>query len=323
MINSFVDFFTPRHGAFSFLYASSSNPCLTEEFAESLSACQLDVFSTEIIENLACAIPKIKSRHIDILSSLVIALVLLIPFSWGIFVSYKRRNQPWHSMLLAIILGILLSVPLVPPRDASKMRVYAVTQPLMLTTVAVGMVDIIKSLSKKTKRISAINLEKAELQERNQVPSTGLIAFSVFLTIVVILSPVAIRLIAEPPEQITSSCPQNLEERLFRFNPGSSVELVQGNSFSITWAGLKIPIENFLSNLEDFCISSDLEASVIKDLRLALKPGDVLVQPALLRQVEGSRILIMPVSEMPQIATYINVCGEEKNGVFYSQSRSK
>lgn len=318
MASSFVDFFSPRYGAFSFLYASASDPCITEDFAQSLSTCR----SPGTTAKISCVASTLQIRMIDIISSLVIALLLLIPFCWGIWVSYKKREQPWRSLLLTIIIGILLSVPLVPPRDASKMRVYAVTQPLMVTIAAVGLVDMIKLLSEKTKPRTHLEVDGTDIKESTPISSPGLVVISVLLTLVTIISPIAARLSAEDHVPLNGACPAGLEERQLRFNPGSSLELVQENATSLTWSGVRAPIPRFRRNLESFCVSTEAEAAVLEEL-IRLQPGTVLLKPAFTGQSRDAQLMVISSSEVPLKPAYISVCGEIRDGVFYSQSTTK
>lgn len=319
MTNSFVDFFSPRFGAFSFLYASTSDPCTMENFAESLASCKTSIGSPKNLTKISCITSTVSLRIVDILSSLVVALFLLIPLGWGIWICYKKREKPWCSLLLAIIIGILLSVPLVPPRDASKMRAYAVTQPLMITIAAVGLLDITKSLADKYKGQSFLKKADAEITELKPDSSHGLIIFCLLLTIMIIISPIVSKLRANNFEQLSEICPANFEKRIFRYNPGSSIELVEENSVSLAWFGIKAPIQMFRSNLESFCVSTDEELAIIEKL-IILEPGTVVIKPVFLSDVEDAQFLVISSNEIPLNATYVTVCGETRNEIFYSKS---
>jgi hypothetical protein len=315
MANSFVDFFSPRYGAFSFLYASTSDPCTMEDFLQSLSSCQ----SHEATGKISCFASTIRLRMIDILSSLVMALLLLIPFCWGIWMCYQKRELPWCSVLLAIMIGILISVPLVPPRDTSKMRVYAMTQPLMVTIAAVGFLDLAKLLSEKTKVRWFSKIDDKAVNQPRPGTSWGLVISCLILSIAVIISPFAAKLQASEHEPVNTACPAGLEERRFRFNPGSSIELVQENATSLTWSGIRAPIPRFRDNLEKFCVSTDAEAAVLEEL-IRLQSGTVLLKPAFTGQSRDAQLIVISSSEVPHKPAYITICGEEVNGIFYSQS---
>lgn len=322
MTNSFLDFFSPRYGAFSFLYASTSDPCTMENFTKSLVSCPSNFESKEMEARLACIISKISPRIIDIASSLLMALLLLIPLSWGILMCYQKRVQPWHSLLLAIVLGILISVPLVPPRDASKMRAFAVTQPMMITLTAVGLLDLAKFLNKKKNDRSILKMKDKEIIDIRLPSGQVLFVFSLILSTFVIISPIGARLLASHNKQPSVSCPTNLKAISFRFNPGSSIELVQENTVSMNWSGIRAPIKYFRSNIKNFCVSTDAEAAVIDDL-LLLEPGYVLIKPALLGVAFDAQLAVISLDEIPLKPDYLTVCGEIRNGIFYSQSITK
>ena len=318
MASSFADFFSPRHGAFSFLYASSSDPCMMEDFTGSLSTCRIRNVSVGILPITYCMISTLTLRIVDTLTSLVVAVLLLIPFFWGIFISYKMRDQAWRSILLAFIVGILLSVPLVPPRDASKMRAFAVTVPMMITVAAVGLSDLGKTITgKKQHREHLSDADINTIQKPNS--SRALVVASALLALGIILSPIIARLSGKSPAQFSESCPAGLEARQFRFNSGSSIELTEGEATSLTWSGMRVPIRIFKSNLENFCVSSVTEEATINEL-LLIQTEMVLVEPAFLGEGGDARFAIISLSEVPAKPSFITICGVERNGVFYSQS---
>ena len=237
---------------------------------------------------------------------------------WGMYISYKKKDQPWGLLVLALMIGVLLSSPLVPPRDASKMRVYAVTQPVLITVAAIGLVDICQSLAKKSKAFTFFKSVETTTLKNNNDKSRNLVLTGVILAAVIFISPIAARLNGKTPEPIKSTCPSHLEEKQFRFNPGSSIELVEGTTASMTWAGIRVPVHRFKSNLEEICVSSEKEIAKMIDLGF-LQPGDVLLEPAFLNQDGNLLLLVISSNEIPSNAAYLTICGEEKNGVFYSQ----
>jgi hypothetical protein len=316
---SFLDFFSPRDGAFSFIYASTSTPCLMEDFTGSLSACRNRQRSTGISAFLACLLSTFSIRIADILASLVLALLLLVPFIWGMIISYKNQDQPWGPLFLAMSIGILLSAPLVPLRDASKMRVYAVTQPILITVAAVGFLDLLQKFSKKYRPFSFLIPVQPHHEQQYQASSLGLVIISIILTLGIVLSPLIARLSTDPPDTISRVCPSHLEELHLRFNPGSSITLVQPGSASTHWAGLKIPVDRFSRNLDAFCAFYPWESEMIDELRL-VKPGDVLIAPPFLDSEGNFMLLVMPSEPLPAQASWMTVCGEQINNIFYVET---
>jgi len=322
MANSFVDFFSPRYGAFSFLYASTSDPCNMENFVQALGTCQTNLASTGNKTKTGCMAATLSARIIDITASLAMAVLLLIPFLWGVVICYRKREQAWRSMLLAIILGILLSVPLVPPRDASKMRAFAVTQPLMITVAAVGLVDMAQFFSQRKKLRFILKVKSKDSTGPELSSAHGLVIFSLILSLFVLLSPLSAKWLAHDPQVVQAACPAPLEARSFRINPGSALELVQENAVSFTWSGLRAPMQRYSSNLESFCVLSDAEEAAIEDL-LQLHSGQVLIKPVFLGGENDAQLAVLSKDEVPLQAGYISVCGEIRDGIFYSQDASQ
>jgi hypothetical protein len=53
----------------------------------------------------------------------------------------RRRANPGNTLFLWILLGIFLSIPFLPPRDAGQMRVYAAAIPFLALLPGVGLSD--------------------------------------------------------------------------------------------------------------------------------------------------------------------------------------
>ena len=66
------------------------------------------------------------------------AALLLVAMAAVGMVRAARRRLPADSLVLAMALGVLLSVPFVPPWDANSMRAYAATLPLIAVLPALG-----------------------------------------------------------------------------------------------------------------------------------------------------------------------------------------
>jgi hypothetical protein len=69
----------------------------------------------------------------DVLVWIIGSLLLLL----GIFQSVRKINLPQYSLLIAAFIGILLSVPFLPPIDGG-IRIYASTMPFVYALPAVG-----------------------------------------------------------------------------------------------------------------------------------------------------------------------------------------
>ena len=65
-------------------------------------------------------------------------LALRLLATLGLVLCLRRRREPLPSLVLAASLGVLLSVPFIPPWDADLMRVYAATLPFVAVAPVVG-----------------------------------------------------------------------------------------------------------------------------------------------------------------------------------------
>jgi len=131
--------------------------------------------------------------------------------------AFIKRTQIELGICLAFLLGIFISLSLVPPADSVKMRAYAATIPLSNYVIAIG-VAIPENLFKRGERLQTINTEK------NNKYSP--IVFSILLLAGCLVLPPIIKWIGEPFEPSTSiSCQKNEELFSFSIAGGSTIRL--------------------------------------------------------------------------------------------------
>jgi hypothetical protein len=69
----------------------------------------------------------------------LVRMLIWSQFSLGILWLIKKRKDCNYNLLLWGIIGILFSVPFLPPRDAAIMRVYAASMPLIILVPLMGL----------------------------------------------------------------------------------------------------------------------------------------------------------------------------------------
>lgn len=70
---------------------------------------------------------------------LVAQYSLMVLSLLGVVAMFRRRKLPFASMLLFLWLGLLLSVPFVPPVDTNRMRAYATAIPYLALMPGIGL----------------------------------------------------------------------------------------------------------------------------------------------------------------------------------------
>jgi hypothetical protein len=146
-----------------------------------------------------------------------------------------RRREAHSSLLLVSAAAVLLSVPFVPPGDSYGMRLYAACMPVIAIVPSLGLSLL---LEKILARFPWLN-HRPDL-DRRSLAAAPLALFSIFLVLLVALSPVAVKLFFSRPVTVQArACPAGLETLTVRLDPGSYVNVYPENRF-------------FLDRLPDF-----------------------------------------------------------------------
>jgi hypothetical protein len=187
--------------------------------------------------------------------------VLLIISGIGLISCVRQRNNPNSSFLIFATIGILLSVPFVPPIDSDKMRAYAATIPLNAIWVALGLATIFQLL-----RIKVVSQTSFVDKFTASPAKVGLV-----LVLFCVLSPVLVKLLNHPTQFDRSLCPPEYSTLYIR-------------SDRITWVNI-LPdtsaVFSRLSNIRYSDFINGLNLGVYPQLANelnSLKPGDSILQ---------------------------------------------
>jgi hypothetical protein len=163
----------------------------------------------------------------------VVGTLLLLA---GLYRSWKQRSAASSSLLVACFMGILFSIPFLPPIDGG-VRIYASTMPYLFVLPAVALAGLRPG-------------------ERGDPASPPLGAASAFVCIVLALltlvAPVALRSFARPPTPTALSCPVGQVPYAAEVPAGSYVDLVPVGSLACD----SVP-EICVSQLQEYAASSD------------------------------------------------------------------
>lgn len=155
-----------------------------------------------------------RDRFLQVLN-LLLWLGMLALMIVGIIQLFKRRSSPLESLLLAMFIGIILSIPFLPPIDGGS-RFHAATVPFFFAVFAVG----IQRLSRK---------REAQLQTVESSSLDLVLAryASILLLALVLIAPILIRGFSVKPIHTVSICPAGQQSFAIVTHPGTQLDIIQ------------------------------------------------------------------------------------------------
>jgi hypothetical protein len=144
----------------------------------------------------------------------------------GIYKWFKDRQDPYANLAVFTALGVLASVPFVPPTDAYRVRLYAVTIPFFALLPGMGVFFL------KEKFLGSSLKSDAESTAPGKYLSP---VFSSMLIFVLILAPVLLKTNGKLPAAPTTVCPPGMDSFFTRFNPGTSINIQPETSVFLDW----------------------------------------------------------------------------------------
>jgi len=149
---------------------------------------------------------------------LLFALSLL-----GIVFCVIARHQPSNSLSLALLSGIMLSVPMVPPRDADSMRAYAATIPVQALMVGVGIYAFVAVVTPREQRDADGAKDKPVAREATIV--------GLSLVVLSVLVPILLKLVI--PTNASISDPTRYQDKCAAGQQPMALYMVSGTSLHI------------------------------------------------------------------------------------------
>jgi hypothetical protein len=134
-------------------------------------------------------------------------------------------RDPHNALMLVSTIGILLSVPVVPPGNEEQMRYYAVSIPILAFLAAIG---------------AAFYFEKLKLSilgrgNKEALPINLVVGYSAFLIISIVSGAAITKLFVQSPHYQEINCPSEYEAAYVRLDPGSSVNIIKEDVFKLDW----------------------------------------------------------------------------------------
>ena len=209
----------------------------------------------------------------------------------GIYSWFKKRENAYASLALLTALGVLASVPFVPPTDAYRVRLYAATIPFFVILPGLGLSFLL--------RISPIQSFKTiSVSSNERYPLTFI---SLALTALMIVPPVLIKTNGKLPAMPEAACPAGTESFFTHYDKGISFNLHREN-------------KAFIDNMPDFHISvfrkniHSLPDSRLISAMSSIDPENTLFYALnLMDNLEA--IVVAPTEQLPEGNSMILLCG--------------
>jgi len=205
---------------------------------------------------------------------------------------FRKPDDPLTSLVGVAAIGILLSVPFLPPTDAYRMRPYAVSMIVFGLLPGMGLL---------------FGLERLKLRSpgESNVPFNGenaMVIFTAALVAVMILGPVLVKLSGKIPAYPQATCGSTRTLVSVRFDPGTHVSIVQQNQPGLDWLPL-IHAGRFRRN------SHSLPATDMIDWAEEIEPRNSIFGTLDFKTMQGV-LIVTPTDLLPDPHSLWQVCGD-------------
>lgn len=143
----------------------------------------------------------------------------------GIFKWFKDRKDAYTSLALISALGVLASVPFVPPTDAYRVRLYAATIPFFILLPGMGLVFLQEKIS-----APFLKPRRREHAEGYSIPIS-----SAILAGLILIAPLIVKTTGAPPAVAKTICPPEMEGFVTTFDKGISINIHRENKVFLDW----------------------------------------------------------------------------------------
>jgi len=217
-----------------------------------------------------------------------------------------KPSDPYNGLAALSALGVIASVPFVPPTDAYRVRLYAASIMIFGLLPGMGLSLVIQQF--KTRLFSQSNLA---FQASNITA-----VFGALLVIGILGGTLLTRSFSQPPPRVEATCPVTDDEIAVRFEAGTSVNIIREKSQFLDW------MPNFHQGLFNRNIHSLADVYLIHYLE-SLTPY-VSIFSSVDYLTDRQALIIAYTDQLPLPGTYIEICGHwekdpnlERYGIFH------
>ena len=206
------------------------------------------------------------------------------------FVNWLRKPGNPHSGLVALAaVGVLLSVPFVPPTDAYRVRLYAASIVIFGLLPAMG-------VSLITDRFKFFSQPNSRIQDSNVTA-----VFGALLVILVLGGTLLAKFSSQPPLLPIANCPSSEDTIVIRFNAGTTINIHGEKTVFLDW------IPNFHDGQFRRSVHGLADTHLIEYLEAL--PAGVSIFSSLDHLSNQPALVIVPTDQLPRPGTYIGLCG--------------
>jgi hypothetical protein len=209
----------------------------------------------------------------------------------GIFKWLRDRGNPYTGLALLTALGVLASVPFVPPTDAYRVRLYAATIPFFALLPGMGVAFLVEK----------IPAQFFKLESASPPAEYPTAALSIILIVVLIAAPIFIKTNGRLPSPPKTDCPSGFDSFFTRFDSGTAVNLHRENEIFIDWMP-DFHISIFRRNIHS------LPDTHLTGALSVINPGSTLLY-ALDLETNSEGIVALPTNQLPESGTFVQLCG--------------
>jgi hypothetical protein len=137
----------------------------------------------------------------------------------------RKSDDPLTGLVGVSALGIFVSVPFLPPTDAYRMRPYAASIIIFGLLPALGLLFGMEVLK------LALIVKSGEASTK----SGTLVMFTIFLVVPILLGPLLVKGLGEPPQFEQASCPSGLDLISIRFDRGTYFNILREKAPGLDW----------------------------------------------------------------------------------------
>lgn len=213
----------------------------------------------------------------------------------GIFRWVVNRYDPFGSMAVISTLGVLISVPFVPPADAYRVRLYAATIPFSFLLPLLGLNFILEKFKPTG------SPETSETHQDANV--TGV--FSVLIMIFTLFPPAVLKASSAPPGVIETGCTKAMDSITVNYDSGTYVNIIGQNLPLLDW------MPNFHQGTFRRSMHGNTDVNLIR-LMEGVEASNTLFY-SLDFQSSQPALVIVPTRLLPDPGTLVKFCGESES----------
>lgn len=202
----------------------------------------------------------------------------------------KNRRDPYGSLAILGGLGVLASVPFVPPTDAYRVRLYAATIPFIVMLPSLGVASLFNLIGQRTSNsASTVGYPLAST------------LFSTFLVFMLLIFPTLIKFTGEKPAAPAITCPEDMAVITFHLNTGSYINIRRENEIFMDW-------------MPNFHLTAFREGShALADQNLTARMKTINPPSTIFYVLDFNNnqpaLVIANTEQMPKPGTLVHACG--------------